>query len=85
MPLRDSMSTEELLAVGFEISPTNPSVAGHKKHSAWRYKCEVCGKWNRERAGNECPACRQTENLRDKAPEAPAKPKKPVAKKSKET
>jgi rRNA maturation endonuclease Nob1 len=66
MALRDSMSTEELLAVGFTISPADKTVAENKKRNAWRYKCEKCGKWNRERDENECPGCRQLENLEAK-------------------
>lgn len=67
MPLRDSMSTEELLAVGFEISPKDPTVAGHKKRSAWRYKCAKCGKWNKEREENECAVCRRMAKLKEKS------------------
>ncbi len=68
MPLHDSMSTEELLAVGFEISANDPTVAGHKKRGAWRYKCEYCGKWNREREENECAGCRQLGKLKEIVP-----------------
>lgn len=63
MPLHNSMSTDELLAVGFVITPENPAVASHKKHKAWRYKCEKCGKWNKEQGEAECAACQQLAKL----------------------
>lgn len=65
MAMSDSMSDDELLAVGFKVTE-DANVASHSKHNAWRYKCDKCGRWHKEREGNECPGCHQTAKLRAK-------------------